>query len=633
MIGILLNNQEALEKRYAGWKDRIYGLGLEEGVGKYRVMEAKNGDLSIGVEVDGDMMLVHSGYNPRREAKKLIERVEGEVDLLVILGIGLGYILEVALGERRIKHILVCERELWVLKVAFEHRDLSGVILDRRCDWVIGEDYERFIGLLRSERRRNMQLLANGVLEKLGGDYYEGLRVLVKRYAERGKINTATLKRFEKLWMRNVRKNILEFIRHEGVDRLAGEFKGEACVVVGAGPSLRKNIELLKKYQEEVLIIAVDTSFQILKEYGIDSDFVVTIDPQEKNKKYFENVVAGRSILVFDVSVSNRILRGYGGRKIVIGSLFHFVRWLEGLVGKKGELEMGGSVATACYSLGKKLGCDPIILVGLDLAYSDGKTHMKGTYFEGDWFYQSNRLRTPYSLSYGFLNENPLFKVEGYGGGEVKTDLKFESFRGWFEEKFSLDSVRVINATEGGALLKNCINQSFGEVLKKEVLRKGVGKREIEVGELEEWEVRKYVGEGVRGLEGILERLCLIRGKVELGLELSKDLYGLVKEGLFGRGIQLKRKGEIKRELDEIDRVLMDQGLIHGMISLTMQSMIGELDRGEGLSGLEESHEELKGAKQSIQMYEGILESIRFNYGELKKGKLRLERYLDEERG
>ena len=154
---------------------------------------------------------------------------------------------------------------------------------------------------------------------------------------------------------------------HKRVWSLKELLCGFPCIIVAAGPSLSKNLVLLKESQQLFVIIAVDTIFQVLLRHGIEPDFILVIDPQHKSKRYFENIPPNRSILVFDSMVCHQILRNYSGKKVGIASNMHFSLWLEKVSCFKGGLNVGGSVSTVAYSLALKLGCDPIIFIGARL--------------------------------------------------------------------------------------------------------------------------------------------------------------------------------------------------------------------------------------------------------------------------
>ena len=134
---------------------------------------------------------------------------------------------------------------------------------------------------------------------------------------------------------------------------------------------------------------------------------------------------------------------------------------------KKGSLISGGSVSTAAYDLAEQMGCNPIILAGQDLAYSDERIHIRGTTGEQIWENTANRI-TPVSRSMaGFLQRNKTVEITAYGGeGTVWSDRKFLTFLWWFEKRFAAhNEVTVINATEGGARIKGTQEQNLADVI------------------------------------------------------------------------------------------------------------------------------------------------------------------------
>ncbi|MBI4574829.1 MAG: motility associated factor glycosyltransferase family protein, partial [Planctomycetes bacterium] len=117
---------------------------------------------------------------------------------------------------------------------------------------------------------------------------------------------------------------------------------------------------------------------------------------------------------------------------------------------------MGGvprSVAHLNYLVARTLGCDPIVLVGQDLAFGeDGRHYASGTVKDAQ--------RTRGNEGSGVL------EVEGNLGGHVRTTLLWDAMRTWFEEEVARPGgPRVLNATAGGARIRGVPPVDLGGVL------------------------------------------------------------------------------------------------------------------------------------------------------------------------
>ena len=114
-------------------------------------------------------------------------------------------------------------------------------------------------------------------------------------------------------------------------------------------------------------------------------------------------------------------------------------------------IETGGSVATACLDFAIQLNPARIIFLGLDLAYTNQLAHATDT---------SQRLSA---------NQEDLIPVPSFDGGIVYSDEKFNLFRHFIEERLEQEDAKknmIINATEGGSLIKGMEYRSLLEVIK-----------------------------------------------------------------------------------------------------------------------------------------------------------------------
>ena len=144
----------------------------------------------------------------------------------------------------------------------------------------------------------------------------------------------------------------------------------------------------------------------------------------------------------------------------------HDAKWLVERLGHEDVmLEIGGSVATAAYKLALHLGCDPVVLVGQDLAFGEaGQSHADGIGTGGvENITQQNMTQV---LTDKESEDKSLVVVDGYYGKPVVTKTNLRNYLMWFEEHIPLavrEGKRVINATEGGARIRHAQQMSFAE--------------------------------------------------------------------------------------------------------------------------------------------------------------------------
>ena len=147
--------------------------------------------------------------------------------------------------------------------------------------------------------------------------------------------------------------------------------------------------------------------------------------------------------------------------------MFPLAQYIEKLIGEKGKLVTGGSVATACWDFARILGCSEIIFAGLDLAFPDFQTHFKGSRFEEDVNAFSNRFFPSETASHlSLYSASPQLK-EGYTG-KVLSDKRMQMYAWWFESKIAeFPDIKTYNLLPRGLKIPNMPALSMEEFLLK----------------------------------------------------------------------------------------------------------------------------------------------------------------------
>ena len=161
-------------------------------------------------------------------------------------------------------------------------------------------------------------------------------------------------------------------------------FKGKPAIIVSAGPSLNKNIEFLKKYKDNALVFCVGTALPVLYNNGIVPDFLNVIETVNTSVHYNLPIVKDISFIAESFTESSYLNMDFK-RKFMTASLeTDAARWyLEKFDREFVPFEAKGTVSYHALYCAYYLGCNPIILIGQDLAYSDGCCYAKGSKFDG----------------------------------------------------------------------------------------------------------------------------------------------------------------------------------------------------------------------------------------------------------
>lgn len=260
--------------------------------------------------------------------------------------------------------------------------------------------------------------------------------------------NTAAL--YTDVVTKNMLYNLRSYIDGYNVSQLKGMLKKKyPAFIISAGPSLNKNIDELKRIKGRAVIIAVDTAIKPLLNHGIKPDFFCIVDGK-KPTELMNHPGINEIPLVTSLSVASGIMDLHKGKKFFYGSSESFEDEIikaahrgagckDNLI--KQNLSTGGSVANTAFALAHFMDAKELILVGQDLALTNGRTHADGTFKE-----KMDKLNLE---SDGLV----YFEVEGIHGNKVITRNDFDRYRLWFEEfieKMHLEKI-AIDATQGGA--------------------------------------------------------------------------------------------------------------------------------------------------------------------------------------
>lgn len=231
--------------------------------------------------------------------------------------------------------------------------------------------------------------------------------------------------------------------RYPNISSWYNTLKNKPVIIVSAGPSLDKNIDLLKEVNEEIFILATGRTLKLLIEKGIRVDMFCIIDPTEELMfKQIEGLANLQVPMAFLNTANHKVVKAYRGPKYIAYTE-------ESPETQEGRIDSGGSVATVALELAIKFGANPIIFIGQDLAYTNLKSHCNN------------------SISMSTIENGSITKkVKDIHGKYIPTTLALLSFKWWIEQKIrKTPGIKFINATEGGAYIEGCEHQTLAYVL------------------------------------------------------------------------------------------------------------------------------------------------------------------------
>lgn len=381
---------------------------------------------------------------------------------LLLFGLGNGMYVREFLQHTSANHmVIVYEPSSVILRTVLQEFDLSDILADRRVILLLRDSmnkaiesyyYELLTFTDMSSFRYSNYLNYSQLFKEQYAEYMESIQNTCNG------INStqSVIGRLGKQYNDNTFSNLKYFINGKSLDSLYRNLPTEVpAIVVAAGPSLDKNIKMLHKAKKKALIIAVDSSLRPLLREGITPDLCVSVDGK-KNFRHFSEEASKDIPLVCMLVSNNAVLAVHRAEKFFLNDLNHHIQHF--LSQNKLVLPVtstGGSVANDAFSLARLLGRKTIILVGQDLAYTGNKTH-SGATVRGEW----NQDVTKFT--------NNVW-MEGIDGNPILSSSEFQLYRAWFEEQIiNYPTLKVIDATEGGAKIKGSIIKTLEQAIAEE---------------------------------------------------------------------------------------------------------------------------------------------------------------------
>ncbi|EPE7033922.1 6-hydroxymethylpterin diphosphokinase MptE-like protein [Campylobacter jejuni] len=253
-------------------------------------------------------------------------------------------------------------------------------------------------------------------------------------------------------------QNIPSMLESIPFQRILSERKNkfENAIVVSAGPSLAKQLSLLKAYQDKAVIFCADGALSMLEKEGIVPDYVTNLDFTDLAMKFFQNKEnLKQSIIALECATHPNIVRSLNAENCMI-VLRNKALYQRFNLNDFGYIDTGTHVSHFSYTLALALGFKNIIMIGQDLAFDEeGNSHSKGFDF-GEKFSGEENIDK--------------LKVPAYGGkGEVLTHITWNDYRIKLEYLFACNDqkAKFYNATEGGARINFTEELSFKECCEK----------------------------------------------------------------------------------------------------------------------------------------------------------------------
>lgn len=415
---------------------------------------------------------------------------------LFFFGLGNGILYKVLLDNKRLQKLVIFEPELEMIYIVFNLVDFSQELMDGRL----------LIFPTADVTLDNMtRLMEEAKIFIKTYDLHQPLSYYDYAHEEMVRVNKIALRAMHYILyalgndpkdavegVENFIANLPDMIQSPKLTEALKAIKNtKTAIIVSTGPSLSKQLPLLKKIAPYVTIICIDASFPILYRHEIKPDIVVSLERVIATSAFYKSVPDDfqKDVIFFISALAHKGLLHSLEKGVVQLSMRDFGYMSYFGLDEWGYIGIGASAANMAFEIAYHAKFDNVVFIGQDLSFAqDGRSH------SANHIFGENEIH----------NVTEYLQVEGYGGGHtVATTATWKSFLDFFERNIPLvnTQINVINATEGGARIHGTVEKSFSQVA-QEVLSSAQKKKTIILATPKEKEIKqnlKKIDEKIAG--------------------------------------------------------------------------------------------------------------------------------------
>ncbi|HEA7282535.1 TPA: motility associated factor glycosyltransferase family protein [Campylobacter coli] len=381
--------------------------------------------------------------------------------VLYFYGFGNGILFKALLQNKNHQHIVVFEKDIEIIWIMFHILDFSHELQSARLivlenDKLQAQDYTELCSskpFFQFSRIYFLELMSH-YYER----FHEDILGLNKKLAENFKNSIVSYGNDPLDALQGIEQfvyNLPQMITHPSYTKLLSKRKNlsDTAIIVSTGPSLTKQLPLLKKYASKATIFCADSSYPILAKHGIKPDYVCMLERTEITAEFFNNNFGefDKDIVFVCAGVVHPKTIEYLKNKtfIITQKVLAFPYYIN--LKNFCYAAVGFSVAHTLSYLATHLSHKNIIFIGQDLAYAEnGNSHPDD--YQNSANYESQMYEHILTIAYG-------------GNGKVETHSIWLLFKNWFENEMIPNTrkmgITTYNCTEGGARIEGTIEKPF----------------------------------------------------------------------------------------------------------------------------------------------------------------------------
>lgn len=561
----------------------------------YLIEKSKDDRYILKVLKDEKNVYIGSKYSVIRDVESLMNKLKGisNNSVIIIFGLGTGeHINEIMNRYNEYKKLIIIEPDESIIR--------SFLSIPYSKD--IFSNDKLFLCLFTQESfKSNLKYLIDEFdIPNLTIEHYANYNELYKTesillieiirdYIIALQLNKNTHLHFSKTWFECYIKNLTKMPESVPINELKNTQLNKPAIIVSAGPSLEKNIELLKEFQDEFIIITGGRTLKTLLKIGVKPDLLCVVDPGLRSFELVEEYLDPEVPLLFYELSNAEVVEKHLRNNIFFNNFNYTNDFLKKDIA---SLFFSGSVAHVCTSAAVYMGCNPIIFIGQDLAYTGERLHAPSAEYGVELFKN-------------FVAQDDIY-VDDIFGNKVRTSLTLNFYRKELEGFINLyPEKEFINSTEGGANIKytkamnllDACNTYDGKNITKNI-------KELLNNYLEQ----EIINENITSiLEGSINKLISIKNLANRGVNLSNKL-----NMYYSKGANANLNSVIN-ELNKIDSSINKEVGEVEFINFLLYPVINNIELANRLDYTnEKSIMDIgqKTTKKSKLLYEGIFNTI-----------------------
>ena len=486
---------------------------------------------------------LHNPANPLREAQEIFAMAENSpVAIHLVYGLGLGYLFQVTSLNSQ-GTVILYEPDLNIIRIVFNLVDFSNDILKKNV--YVANNLEQLSEYIyqKSNTKNSPLLLSTTSYRELNRENFASLVNELQQMIGRFGLDLKYTK--ERFWglTRNLIKNLPNLVHETPIAEFRNRFTGQTAIVVSAGPSLDRNIETIKKYRENIVLIVVGTAIKTLYKHGIKPDILCLIEAYDSSKQIQGLDLS--DVYFITEPTANNSLRQFEFKNTFshIANNLPINDWWSKLTNIDiREYSSKGTVSYTALNCARILGCSKIIIVGQDLAYVEGQCYSKDSAYK-DLVCQYNNETKKWEITAkdfenfcNSLSNSPneevriktaqkrlenlnasLYYVKGINGDMIPTESVYATFiKPLTEFTQTFNDRKYLNASLIGAQIDGFENMPLEEALKDS--------QKIESRELEN-KFQYNIPTITERLRTVKDGLKTAIDKLQEGQRLTKSLH------------------------------------------------------------------------------------------------------------